>query len=147
MGWQTFYNVTSQRRCDALSVWKTYFQTECEVLFQPVFSVEVYFFFLWWVLMLWPYAGGCWEDNRPQCADGPRLPPLSPPFPSNSLPYRATNPPLWDPSTAPTTRAGLKHPPPIPARDTFRSHPPHTAPLCALNPPPHPKNLFLLLSG
>lgn len=104
------------------------------------------FFFLRWVLMLWPYAGGCREDNRPQCADRPRLPPLSPPFPSNSLPYRATNWPLWESSTAPTTRAGLNPPPKsIPAWDTFCSHPPHTAPLCALDLPP--KNLFPSVSG
>lgn len=103
-----------------------------------LFQWKSIFFLLQRVLMLWPYAGGCREDNRPQCADRPRLPPLSPPSPANSLPYRATNQPLSEPSTAPTTRAGLKHPPPtsIPTRDTFRSHPPHTAPLCALNPPP-----------
>lgn len=69
-------------------------------------------FFLRWVLMLWPYAGGCWEDNRPQCADRTRLPPLAPPFPPTPLPSRATNRPLWEPSTAPTSRAALKHPPP-----------------------------------
>lgn len=104
------------------------------------------FFFLFCVLMLWPYAGGCWEDNRPQCADRPCLPPLSPPFPSISLPYRATNQPLWEPSTALTARAGLKHPPnSIPARDTFRSHPPHTARLCALTLPPKPVSFAVWL--
>lgn len=40
--------------------------------------------------MLWPYAGGCREDNRPQCADRPRLPPplplsLSPVGPQTSF--------------------------------------------------------------
>lgn len=38
----------------------------------------------------------------------------------------STNPP----SPSPTS---------IPAQDTFCSHPPHTAPLCALNPPPPQK--------
>lgn len=131
-----FDNVTSQRWRDAVPVWKPA-PRQSASYFSACFFQWKYYFFLRWDLMLWPYAGSCREDNRPQCADRPRLPPPSHPFPSNSLPYRATNRPLWEPSTAPTTRAVLKHPPTsIPARDTFRSNPPHTAPLCALNLPP-----------
>lgn len=112
-----------------------------------LFQWKSIFFLLQRVLMLWPYAGGCREDNRPQCADRPRLPPLSPPSPANSLPYRATNQPLSEPSTAPTTRAGLKHPPPH-----LHSHPRHlpltsTSHCPSLCSQPTPQNLFPSLSG
>lgn len=60
------------------SVWKTCFQTEYEVLFQPAFSVEVYFFYL-----VSPNALAiCWRLPRGQqtsvCRQTLSASPLSP---------------------------------------------------------------------
>lgn len=74
-----------------IRVWKTCSQT------RGTFPASFFFqwksiFFLQWVLMLWPYAGGCRADNRPQCADRPRLPTLSPPFPLQLSPLQGHKP-------------------------------------------------------
>lgn len=123
-------------------VWRT-FESEKPAPRQSVRYFSSLFFFLQQVLMLWPYAGGCRADNRPQCADRPRLPTLTPPFPSNSLPYRATNWPLWEPSTAPSTRTGLEplrpQPPFLPKTPSAHIH--LTLPLSVLTTYP-PKTCF-----
>lgn len=101
--------------------------------------------FFWWILMLWPYAEVYTTDLSVQTY------PVSLPFlphPPPTLRSTVTNRLLWDPSSAPTILVGLKHPP-TPDQDsyldTFYSHRPHTAPLCALNLPPPP--LFPSLFG
>lgn len=93
----------------------------------------------WWILMLWPYAEGYTTDLSVQTY--PVCLPFLPHPPPPTLCSTVTNRLLWDPSSAPTILVGLKHPP-TPDQDsyldTFYSHRPHTAPLCALNlPPPH----------
>lgn len=124
-------------------VWRT-LESEKPAPRQSVryFSSQFFFFFqcksiffLQWFLMLWPYAGGSWADNRPQCADRPSLPTLYPPFPSNSLPYRATNQPLWEPSTAPTTRSGLDPPPTSSPRHLPLTSTSHCPSLCSQSTP------------
>lgn len=134
------------------TVCTTCFQTECEVLFQPsLFSAEDRFFSLCQrALMLWPYAGGGRVDNRAQCcrrrpsasaALSPRLPlQLSLPMQGHRpASVRATG------CTGVPGRAG----PPCFYPNTFRSHPPHTAPLCApnLRPLPTKKTLHSWLAA
>lgn len=69
--------------------------------------------------------------------------PSLPPFPSNSLPYRATNWPLWEPSTAPSTWTGLEpllpQPPFLPKTPSAHIH--LTLPLSVLTTYP-PKTCF-----
>jgi len=124
--------------------WRTFSLTNLLPDSLRYFSSLFFFFFLsgsqffWWALMLWPYAESCNEDNRPQCADRPRLPPLSPSFPSISLPSRATDRLLWEPSTALMTRAGSK--PPFLQRYLPLTSTSHCPSLCSQ---PTPKPVFL----
>lgn len=74
-------------------------------------SGSLFFFRLWRVLMLRPYAGSFWAHNRAQCADTPQLPAL--PFPTSSLCWRATNWALWEPPSEPVSLVRLKHPPTV----------------------------------
>lgn len=93
--------------------------------------------------MLWPYAGG-WLRGQQSSVCRQTLPPLSLsfPFPSIALLCGATNLPLWEPSTALTTRVGLGCPPPPkhPHLHSRQRHPPfrstsHCVFLCSHSTP------------
>lgn len=62
-------------------------------------------------------------------------PPPFPPAPSEG----ATSWALWEQADCTGELASTRTPTHCSARDTFRSHPPHTALLCAPNLPHHPK--------
>lgn len=114
---------------------------------QFFFSVEVYFF----SSVSSNALAICWRLPSGQqtsvCRQTPSAYPLSPLSPSTLSPIGPQTG-LCE-SHQLHQRPGLgsnPHPPTsIPAQDTFRSHPPHTAPLCPLNLPP--KNLLPSLSG
>lgn len=112
MGWQTFHTVTSQKWRDARRL-KNLLPDSVEGTFPAClfFSVEIFFFF-WWVLMLWPYAWGCPEDNGAQCADRPCLRP-PPPFSHSLSPLQGHKPASVRAITL-TTSAWAQHLPPPP---------------------------------
>lgn len=73
-----------------------------------------------------------------------------PPFPCSSLPCRATNQPLWEPSTAPTSRAWLEPPLPPPPSIPAQRHLPftstsHCPSLCSQPTPQKPVSLAVWL--
>lgn len=130
------------------AVCTTCFQTECEVLFQPsLFSPEDYFF----PPPESPNALAiCWKGRRlparttePSVVDAARLPPL-PPFTPAALSPVGPQTSLCEGHRLHRRDPGLAgplphHPSPRHNPNTFRSHPPHTAPLCAPNlRPAHP---------
>lgn len=120
-------------------VWKNWSQTVLGTFPAPYFLCKsfFFFFFLWWLLMLRPYAGSFWAHNRAQCADRP---PAACPPQSHQLPLLKGHK-LGSVRAADCTGelGSTQTPTHCSAQDTFRSHPPHTALLCAPKLPHQPK--------
>lgn len=131
-------------------VWKTCSQTECEVLFQPVISVQVSFFFSSSsassnaLAICWRLLSG---QQTSVCRQTPSACPHSPLFPPTLSPIGQQTG-LCESHQLPSTRTGLEpllpQPPFLPKTPSAHIH--LTLPLSVLTTYP-PKNLFPSLSG